>query len=37
LNKLWWAPTVLDILGVPYLLILAWAGIREIMRTEEHP
>lgn len=35
LNKLWWAPTVLDILGVPYLLILAWTGIREIMRAEE--
>lgn len=37
LNKLWWVPTLLDILGVPYLLILAWAGIREIMSTEDRP
>jgi len=35
LTKLWWAPTVLDILGAPYLLILAWLGIREIISAEE--
>ena len=35
LNKLWWAPTLLDVIGVPYLLIFAWTGIREIMRAEE--
>ena len=34
-NHLWWAPTMLDILGAPYLLILMWAGIREIMNAEE--
>jgi|SRR5215471_18161874 len=34
LNKLWWAPALLDVIGAPYLLILAWAGIREIMRAE---
>jgi len=35
LNKLWWAPTALDVIGAPYLLILVWMGIREIMRTED--
>jgi hypothetical protein len=35
-NHLWWAPTVLDIFGAPYLLILMWVGIREIMSVEEH-
>jgi hypothetical protein len=35
LNRFWWAPMALDIIGAPYLLILAWAGIREIMRAEE--
>jgi hypothetical protein len=35
LNKLWWAPAALDVIGAPYLLILAWTGIREIMRVEE--
>ncbi len=34
LHKLWWAPTVLDIIGAPYLLILVWMGFREIMRAE---
>jgi hypothetical protein len=34
LNKLWWAPLALDVIGVPYLLILAWMGIREVMRAE---
>ena len=34
-KQLWWAPTLLDILGVPYLLIFAWTGIREIMSAEE--
>jgi uncharacterized membrane protein YjfL (UPF0719 family) len=28
-KHLWWAPTVLDILGTPYLLIVIWVGIRE--------
>ena len=34
-NHLWWAPTALDIIGAPYLLILMWAGIREVMSAEE--
>ncbi len=34
-KQLWWAPTMLDILGAPYLLVLMWAGIREIMSAEE--
>jgi hypothetical protein len=34
LNKLWWTPAALDILGAPYLVILAWTGIREIMSAE---
>ncbi|HET9366166.1 MAG TPA: hypothetical protein VFP71_14265 [Candidatus Angelobacter sp.] len=37
LNKLWWVPTLLDVIGVPYLLIFAWTGIRKIMRAEERP
>src|SRR5690242_3826721 len=32
-KHLWWAPTTLDILGAPYLLILVWVGIREWMTT----
>jgi hypothetical protein len=36
-NHLWWAPTALDIIGAPYLLILMWAGVREIMTAEERP
>lgn len=36
-KHLWWAPTMLDILGAPYLLILMWAGIREIMSAEDRP
>ncbi len=36
LNKLWWLPTVFDIIGIPYLLILAWMGIeRWLKRPEE--
>ncbi|HKD82495.1 MAG TPA: hypothetical protein VKH81_22590 [Candidatus Angelobacter sp.] len=33
LNKLWWAPAALDIIGAPYVLIIAWAGIREIIKS----
>jgi hypothetical protein len=35
LNKLWWAPAALDVIGAPYLLILAWTGIREMMNAED--
>jgi hypothetical protein len=27
LNRMWWMPTVFDVIGVPYLLIFAWLGI----------
>lgn len=36
-KHLWWAPTMLDIIGAPYLLILMWAGIWEIMSAEDRP
>lgn len=32
-KHLWWAPTGLDMLGAPYLLILIWVGIREWMTS----
>lgn len=37
LNKLWWAPAALDVIGAPYLLILALTGIREIVSAEDAP
>lgn len=36
-KRLWWAPTMLDILGAPYLLILMWAGIREWNANHRRP
>jgi hypothetical protein len=36
-KNLWWTPTMLDIMGAPYLLILMWAGIREMMSAEDRP
>lgn len=35
LQKLWWAPAALDIVGAPYLLILAAMGLRRIVRAED--
>jgi hypothetical protein len=35
LNRLWWAPAALDIIGVPYVVILAAMGVWHIVRAEE--
>jgi hypothetical protein len=32
LNKAWWLPTGLDIIGVPYLLVFAWMGIEKWLK-----
>ncbi|HEY2116896.1 MAG TPA: hypothetical protein VGJ51_17495 [Candidatus Angelobacter sp.] len=34
-KHLWWAPTTLDILGAPYLLIVMCVGIREWMNNAD--
>ncbi len=35
LNKAWWLPTMLDVVGVPYLLIFAWMGIEKLLKRPE--
>jgi len=35
LNKAWWLPTVLDMLGAPYLFIIAWIGIQKFLNRSE--
>jgi H+/Cl- antiporter ClcA len=35
LSKLWWLPTALDIIGVPYLLVFAWIGIERWLKQPE--
>jgi hypothetical protein len=37
IKKLWWAPTALDIIGAPYLLILMWSGVREFITSRRRP
>jgi uncharacterized membrane protein YjfL (UPF0719 family) len=32
LNKAWWLPTMLDMVGAPYLLVFAWMGIDEWLK-----
>jgi hypothetical protein len=32
LNKTWWLPTTLDMLGAPYLIVFAWMGIQELLK-----
>ena len=32
LNKVWWLPTMLDVVGAPYLLIIAWMGVEKWMK-----
>jgi hypothetical protein len=32
LNKAWWLPTMLDMVGAPYLIVLAWMGIHELLK-----
>jgi uncharacterized membrane protein YjfL (UPF0719 family) len=34
-KQLWWAPTMLDILGGPYLLVFAWIGIQESLKQSK--
>jgi hypothetical protein len=36
LNHLWWAPTALDSIGAPYLLIFLWFAARERMNKREN-
>jgi hypothetical protein len=33
LNKAWWLPTMFDVMGAPYLLIIAWMGIQECFKS----
>jgi hypothetical protein len=35
LNKAWWLPTMLDIVGAPYLLVFAWLGIVNMLEQSE--
>lgn len=35
LSKLWWLPTVLDIVGAPYLLVAAWMGIEKSLKRPD--
>jgi hypothetical protein len=35
LHTMWWTPMVLDIIGVPYLLIFAWLGIEKLLKRRE--
>jgi len=32
LNKTWWLPTMLDTMGAPYLIVVAWIGIQEWLK-----
>lgn len=31
LNKAWWLPTGLDIIGVPYLIVFVWMGLEKLL------
>jgi hypothetical protein len=35
LNKLWWLPTMLDTMGAPYLIVVAWIGIEKWLNSRE--
>ena len=35
LNKAWWLPTMLDMVGAPYLLVFAWLGIVKMLEQSE--
>lgn len=35
LNKTWWLPSLLDIVGAPYLLILVWAEFEKWLKKVE--
>jgi hypothetical protein len=33
LNKAWWLPTMLDVMGAPYLIVFAWMGIEKWLNS----
>jgi hypothetical protein len=36
LNKAaWWLPTMLDMMGAPYLIVFAWMGIEKWLNSRE--
>lgn len=35
LNKAWWLPSLLDIVGAPYLVIFIWVGLEKWLKTPE--
>jgi hypothetical protein len=35
LNKAWWLPTMLDMVGAPSLLVFAWLGIVKMLEQSE--
>ena len=35
LNKAWWLPTMLDVIGVPHLIVFAWMGIQELLKRQK--
>jgi hypothetical protein len=36
LNKAaWWLPTMLDMMGAPYLIVFAWLGIEKWLNSRE--
>jgi len=35
MNRTWWLPTMLDIVGAPYLIVIAWMGIQELLKWSE--
>jgi len=35
LNKTWWLPTMLDTMGAPYLIVVAWIGIEKWLNSRE--
>jgi hypothetical protein len=35
MNKAWWLPTMLDMVGAPYLLVYAWLGIVKMLEQSE--
>jgi len=32
LNKTWWLPTMLDTMGAPYVIVVAWIGIEKWLK-----
>ena len=32
LNKAWWLPTMLDVVGAPYVIVVAWMGIEKLLK-----